>query len=235
MSEALPVVLPGQTARTMTDHVAGIALGEERSYLWWWMAFLPSLGLLGLGIVATVWLFSTGFGFSAIDWPNVWGFPIFVYVWWIAIASGGTFISALFFLMRVDWRTSINRIAETMTLFSAACAGIYPDPASRPAMVFLLAVPLSEYHGPMAAISQSAAVGFLRGPGLYRGLACCSGISGCCPTSRPCGTARATRFKQVCLRRRGAGFSWLGNRMDALPCGLRHHGGDHGADGVLSA
>jgi Ni/Fe-hydrogenase subunit HybB-like protein len=126
MSETLPVVLPGQTARSMTDHVAGVALGEERSYLWWWMAFLPSAGLLGLGIVAAVWLFLNGIQIFGNDWPNVWGFPIFVYVWWIGIASGGTFISAFFFLTRVDWRTSINRIAETMTLFSAACAGIYP-------------------------------------------------------------------------------------------------------------
>ena len=39
---------------------------------------------------------------------------------------GGTFISALFYLVKVEWRTSINRIAETMTLFAAACAGIFP-------------------------------------------------------------------------------------------------------------
>ena len=56
----------------------------------------------------------------------MWGFPILAYVWWIAIASGGTFVSAFFFLVRVEWRTSINRIAETMTLFAAVCAGIYP-------------------------------------------------------------------------------------------------------------
>jgi molybdopterin-containing oxidoreductase family membrane subunit len=46
--------------------------------------------------------------------------------WWIAIASGGTFISALFFLVRVEWRTSINRVAESMMLFGAAAAGVYP-------------------------------------------------------------------------------------------------------------
>ena len=28
--------------------------------------------------------------------------------------------------MEVDWRTSINRIAESMMLFGAAAAGIYP-------------------------------------------------------------------------------------------------------------
>ena len=60
------------------------------------------------------------------DWPVMWGFPILAYVWWIAIASGGTFVSAFFFLVRVQWRTSVNRLAETMTLFAAAAAGVYP-------------------------------------------------------------------------------------------------------------
>ena len=29
-------------------------------------------------------------------------------------------------LMRQDWRTSINRFAEAMTLFAVACAGMFP-------------------------------------------------------------------------------------------------------------
>ncbi len=32
----------------------------------------------------------------------------------------------LLFLLRQDWRTSINRFAEAMTLFAVACAGLYP-------------------------------------------------------------------------------------------------------------
>ena len=99
--------------------------------------------LTGVLVGAILWLFYAGIGIWGIDWPVVWGFAIINYVWWIAIASGGTFISALFYLVQVEWRTSINRIAETMTLFAAACAGIYPDPASGPAVVVLLAVPLS--------------------------------------------------------------------------------------------
>jgi Ni/Fe-hydrogenase subunit HybB-like protein len=126
MSEVLPVVLSGETPRSVTNRVTGVALGQAPSYLWWWCAFLPSLGLLGIGAFSVIWLFLNGIQIFGNDWPNVWGFPILVYVWWIGIASGGTFISAFFFLTRVEWRTSINRIAETMTLFSAACAGIYP-------------------------------------------------------------------------------------------------------------
>ena len=77
-------------------------------------------------MVAIVWLFYAGIGIWGVDWPVAWGFALISYVWWIAIASGGTFVSALFYLVKVEWRTSTNRIAETMTLFAAACAGIYP-------------------------------------------------------------------------------------------------------------
>ncbi|MBV9655273.1 MAG: polysulfide reductase NrfD [Acetobacteraceae bacterium] len=119
------VVLGHPTPAAVTDRICGIVL-HERVGLWWWIALAASSALLGLGVVSVGWLFWKGVGVWGIDWPVVWGFAIINYVWWIAIASGGTFISALFFLVRVDWRTSINRIAETMMLCAAASAGIYP-------------------------------------------------------------------------------------------------------------
>jgi Ni/Fe-hydrogenase subunit HybB-like protein len=47
-------------------------------------------------------------------------------VWWIGIGHAGTLISAILLLLKQQWRTSINRFAEAMTLFAVACAGIYP-------------------------------------------------------------------------------------------------------------
>jgi molybdopterin-containing oxidoreductase family membrane subunit len=120
-----PVVLPGATNESMTDHICAIAL-RDRPYLWWWIAIAPAIALTGVLVVAIVWLFYAGVGIWGVDWPVAWGFALVSYVWWIGIASGGTFISALFYLVKVEWRTSTNRIAETMTLFAAACAGIYP-------------------------------------------------------------------------------------------------------------
>jgi molybdopterin-containing oxidoreductase family membrane subunit len=120
-----PVVLPGSNAVDMTDHVCGVAL-RHRGFLWWWIAITPCAALTGVLLVAILYLFYAGVGIWGIDWPVAWGFAIINYVWWIAIASGGTFISALFYLTRSEWRSSVNRIAESMTLFGAACAGIYP-------------------------------------------------------------------------------------------------------------
>ena len=119
-----PVIAPEMTAATMTDTVSDIALG--RRLAWWLPCFALALAGLGALVIAVAWLFYAGIGIWGIDWPVVWGFAIINYVWWIGIASGGTFISAFFFLMRVEWRTALNRLAETMTLFAAACAGIYP-------------------------------------------------------------------------------------------------------------
>ena len=120
-----PVVLPAPTIRSMTDQICSIAL-RERAFLWLIIALIPASLLTAVLAGAILWLFYAGIGIWGVDWPVVWGFAIINYVWWIAIASGGTFISALFYLTEVEWRTSLNRIAETMTVFAAACAGIYP-------------------------------------------------------------------------------------------------------------
>lgn len=120
-----PVVLPVPTIGSMTDQICLLAL-RERAFLWLIVAMIPALLLTGVLVGAILWLFYAGIGIWGVDWPVVWGFAIINYVWWIAIASGGTFISALFYLAQVEWRTSLNRIAETMTVFAAACAGVYP-------------------------------------------------------------------------------------------------------------
>jgi Ni/Fe-hydrogenase subunit HybB-like protein len=119
------VVLPGPTIGSMTDQICAIAL-RDRAFFWWRVAMIPAGLLAGVLVGAILWLFYAGVGIWGVDWPVAWGFAIINYVWWIAIASGGTFISALFYLMEVEWRTSLNRIAETMTVFAAACAGVYP-------------------------------------------------------------------------------------------------------------
>jgi Ni/Fe-hydrogenase subunit HybB-like protein len=116
---------PALTAASMTDAVCGAVL-RTGTPLWWWLALAPSVALLGLGVIAVGWLLFSGVQAWGNNWPTVWGFELINYVWWIGIASGGTFISSLFFLLRADWRTALSRVAETMTLFSAICAGIYP-------------------------------------------------------------------------------------------------------------
>ncbi len=67
-----------------------------------------------------------GTGIWGLNIPVGWGFAIINFVWWIGIGHAGTLISAILLLVRQEWRTSINRFAEAMTLFAVACAGIFP-------------------------------------------------------------------------------------------------------------
>jgi Ni/Fe-hydrogenase subunit HybB-like protein len=92
----------------------------------WRLGFLAALALTLFFFYAIGYLFTVGVGIWGIDIPVAWGFAITNYVWWIGIGMAGTFISAALLLLRQPWRTSINRAAETMTVFAVGIAGLFP-------------------------------------------------------------------------------------------------------------
>jgi Ni/Fe-hydrogenase subunit HybB-like protein len=123
-SEA-PVVKSGVTLRSLSEEISGRVL-QPHAPRWWWVGFGISLALLLILVIAVVWLFVEGIGVWGINIPVAWGLAIAEYVWWIALASGGTIVSALFYLTRSPWRSATNRIAESMMISAAAAAGIMP-------------------------------------------------------------------------------------------------------------
>jgi len=92
----------------------------------WWLAFGTAFLLTTVLAFAVGYLFLHGVGIWGVGIPVAWGFAIVNFVWWIGIGHAGTFISAILFLLKQGWRTSINRFAEAMTLFAVACAGMFP-------------------------------------------------------------------------------------------------------------
>ncbi|WPU66070.1 NrfD/PsrC family molybdoenzyme membrane anchor subunit [Peredibacter starrii] len=88
--------------------------------------FIPMLLLLMVLLIAITYLLLKGTVVWGINIPVAWGFAIINFVWWVGIGHAGTFISAVLLLARQEWRSSINRLAESMTLFAVACAGIFP-------------------------------------------------------------------------------------------------------------
>jgi len=92
----------------------------------WYVVFAISLAALGIFGVAIAWLFWEGVGIWGNNIPVGWGFPIVNFVFWVGIGHAGTLISAVLFLLRQRWRTSINRAAEAMTIFAVMCALIFP-------------------------------------------------------------------------------------------------------------
>jgi len=68
----------------------------------------------------------TGIGIWGNNNNEGWAWDITNFVFWIGIGHAGTLISAILFLLRQKWRTSINRSAEAMTIFAVMTAGIFP-------------------------------------------------------------------------------------------------------------
>jgi len=119
-----PIVAPGHTPGSVTDQISAIVL--TRMPRWWWAAFGASFALVMMLLYAITKLVFEGTGIWGLNIPVGWGFAIINFVWWIGIAHAGTLISAILLLLRQEWRTSINRFAEAMTLFAVACAGLFP-------------------------------------------------------------------------------------------------------------
>ncbi len=110
--------------RAITEMVAGpIQAPAGRR---WWIALGCSFAFVLWTLVAIVWLLARGIGAWGVNTTIVWGVAIASYVWWIALGSGGTLISSILVLTRQNWRGSVNRFAESMTLFAVAISGIYP-------------------------------------------------------------------------------------------------------------
>ena len=120
-----PVLEPGHTFASVTDKISTIVL-TRRVSTGWVVGFAIAFLLMMMLFYALAMLFLTGIGIWGNNIPVAWAFDIINFVWWIGIGHAGTLISAILLLLRQQWRTSINRFAEAMTLFAVACAGLYP-------------------------------------------------------------------------------------------------------------
>jgi molybdopterin-containing oxidoreductase family membrane subunit len=116
---------PGYSFRSVTDKISSIVLTRPAPPIWLFCFALSSL-LVVIFLIAVVYLLVAGVGIWGIDIPVAWGFAITNFVWWIGIGHAGTLISAILLLMHQRWRTSINRLAEAMTIFAVMCAGLFP-------------------------------------------------------------------------------------------------------------
>src|SRR5690242_4089778 len=115
----------GQSFRSVTDRIASIVLRRSPGRAWW-AGFAASSFLVGVLLVAVTYLLLAGVGIWGINIPVAWCFAITSFVWWIGIGHAGTLISAFLLLMHQKWRTSINRLAEAMTIFAVMTAGLFP-------------------------------------------------------------------------------------------------------------
>jgi len=120
-----PLLEPGHDYNTLTDKISDIVDKQAAPRSW-----VVAMGIACLGVLilmnSIMYLFYKGVGIWGVNVPVAWGFAIINFVWWIGIGHAGTLISAILLLLRQDWRTSINRFAEAMTLCAVAMAGMFP-------------------------------------------------------------------------------------------------------------
>src|SRR3954471_1505750 len=119
------LLAPGHSFASVTDKISSIVLVRPTTRRWW-IGFMIAFGLANVLLIAVTYLLAKGVGIWGINIPVGWGFAIVNFVWWIGIGHAGTLISAILLLLKQEWRTSINRFAEAMTLFAVACAGLFP-------------------------------------------------------------------------------------------------------------
>jgi Ni/Fe-hydrogenase subunit HybB-like protein len=123
--QTVPVIQPGHTFESVTDKISTLVL-SRRTPIGWFIGFGISFVIVQVLMLTITYLVFTGIGIFGTNVPVGWAFPIINFVWWIGIGHAGTLISAILLLLRQEWRTSINRFAEAMTLFAVACAGLFP-------------------------------------------------------------------------------------------------------------
>ncbi len=147
MMERVPLVLGNKTYKDVSDDICSLVerFPDTRFLLGFSAAlFVFLIYILSQGSIAAV-----GMGLMAITHPVMWGTDIVTFVFWIGIGHAGTLISAILFLFRQKWRTSVARTAEAMTVFAVMTAGIFPlMHVGRPWLAYWL-LPYPNQRGPL--------------------------------------------------------------------------------------
>jgi molybdopterin-containing oxidoreductase family membrane subunit len=142
-----PLILGDKTCSDVTRDIAEPM--DRRPPAAWWVVFAISCSMFLVGFVAVAYQLMTGIGTWGLNNTVGWAFDITNFVFWIGIGHAGTLISAILYLFRQRWRTSVNRSAEAMTIFAVMCAGIFPIiHMGRPWLAFWV-LPYPNARGPL--------------------------------------------------------------------------------------
>ncbi len=140
------LVLGGHDFTSLTEKVCGLVERDKTPRSWYIaIAITGSLTVVMFAMIA--YLIVTGVGVWGVNSTVGWGFAIVNFVFWVGIGHAGTLISAILFLLRQRWRTSINRFAEAMTIFAVICAGIFPAIHVGRIWVVYWLFPIPNYQG----------------------------------------------------------------------------------------
>ena len=91
---------------------------------WIWAAIMGAISLWG--VFAYVLQLRQGLGRTGLNTPEYWGIYIISFVFFIGISHAGTLISAILRISKAEWRRSITRSAEFITVLVIGFGAIQP-------------------------------------------------------------------------------------------------------------
>ncbi|MCY4321772.1 MAG: polysulfide reductase NrfD [Bdellovibrionaceae bacterium] len=147
MIKRSPLVLGKKSLKQVTDDIAGLV--ETRPGIKYFGALISANTLFIFYIAVVVAIIMIGMGLMGVNHPVAWGTDIITFVFWIGIGHAGTLISAILFLFRQKWRTSIARTAEAMTVFAVLTAGLFPVIHLGRPWLFFWFFPYPNQRGPL--------------------------------------------------------------------------------------
>ncbi|MBW7935014.1 MAG: polysulfide reductase NrfD, partial [Gemmatimonadaceae bacterium] len=92
----------------------------------WFLMLMIAMVFLAIGVASWMYQIHQGLGVAGYNPPVMWGVYIITFVFWVGIGHAGTLISAILYLFRAGFRTTIYRCAEAMTVFAVMTAGLFP-------------------------------------------------------------------------------------------------------------
>ena len=122
---------------------------ETSANKWWWSLFIVSVIAMLWGFGCIAYTIGTGVGVWGLNNTVGWAWDITNFVWWVGIGHAGTLISAVLLLFRQNWRLSINRTSEAMTIFAVMQAGLFPLIHMGRIWVGYWVFPLPNQYGPL--------------------------------------------------------------------------------------
>lgn len=147
MIKRSPLVLGNKTYADITNDICELV--EKVPNHNYFAALLSVKSLLLVYLVTMGMIVTYGMGLMGTSHPVMWGTDIITFVFWIGIGHAGTLISAVLFLFRQKWRTSIARTSEAMTVFAVMTAGLFPIlHTGRPWVAYWL-LPYPNQRGPL--------------------------------------------------------------------------------------
>ena len=119
----------------MNDLEATAAMNQDERILlrplvhttrWFWIWASVMAVIAAWGAFAYVLQVRYGLGMTGLNRPEYWGIYIINFVFFIGISHAGTLISAILRISKAEWRRSITRSAEFITVLVIGFGAVQP-------------------------------------------------------------------------------------------------------------